>query len=97
MNLFHKGEFCSMLPKMEMKKFNMTIIRPLIYVEEEKIKSFAKQKGFLRITCQCPVGQNSYRKKTDKLIEIVEEIYPNVRQNLLYSALQYGSTKANKD
>ena len=76
MNLFHKGEFCSMLPKMEMKKFNINIIRPLMYVDEEKIKSFAKQKGFLRITCQCPVGQNSYRKKTDQLIESIEHFYP---------------------
>lgn len=94
MNLFHKGEFSTMLARIEMKKINMTLIRPLIYVQEELIKSFAKQMGFLRITCQCEKGQHSYRKKTDLLIQEIEELYPNIRQNLLHSALKYGSNKA---
>ena len=56
MNLLHKGEFAGNLPKLELVDFGVTIIRPLLFVAESEIKEFARQKGFARITCQCPVG-----------------------------------------
>ena len=67
MNLFHKAEFAANLPKVTMYDYGVTIIRPLIYTSEKEIKEFAKLYGFNRITCQCPVGQNSLRKQTDSL------------------------------
>ncbi len=94
MNLFHKGEFAGLLPKLEMKDFGITIIRPLIYISEADIKEFAKMYGFARITCRCPVGQNSVRKKTDVLIDEIEELFPNARRNIASAGLLYGSKKA---
>lgn len=94
MNLMQKGEFAGMLPKLEMVHFGVTIVRPLIYVSEEEIKNFAKESGFMRITCQCPVGQNSKRKEVEKLLSEMEGIYPNARQNLSSASLLFGSEKA---
>ncbi len=96
MNLLHKGEFAANLPKLEMVDYGVTIIRPLIFVGEEEIRTFAKQQGFMRITCQCPVGQNSLRRKTEELIKVLEENYPNARENLARAGLVYGSDKARK-
>ncbi len=96
MNLLHKGEFAGNLPKVPMVDYGVTIIRPLIFVSEEEIVSFAKLHGFARVTCQCPVGQNSLRKKTRDLIDELEQIYPNARTNLANAALLYGSNKALK-
>lgn len=96
MNLFHKGEFATMLPKLEMIDYGVTIIRPLIYLSEKEITSFAKLYGFRRITCQCPVGQKSVRKKTDLLLSDLEETFPNIRENVASAALLYGSEKARK-
>jgi tRNA 2-thiocytidine biosynthesis protein TtcA len=96
MNLLHKGEFAGNLPKVEMVDYGIDIIRPLIYVDEEEIRRFAKHYGFLRMTCQCPRGQNSLRKQTDDLLRIMEEYYPNCRVNLSYAIHQYGSNKAAK-
>ncbi len=96
MNLLHKGEFAGNLPKVPMVDYGVTIIRPLIFISEEEIVNFAKMYGFARITCQCPVGQNSLRKKTREMIEGLEELYPNARANLASAALQYGSDKALK-
>ncbi|MDB6080872.1 MAG: ttcA [Chlamydiia bacterium] len=95
MNLFHKGEFAGLLPKIKMVDYGVTIIRPLILTEEQLIKEFAKTYGFSRITCQCPVGQTSKRKKTDDLIKDIEEHFPHARTNLSQAALLYGSQKAN--
>lgn len=96
MNLLHKGEFCGTLPKIEMVDFQSTIIRPLIYVSEDETTEFAKLQGFSRIVCRCPVGQNSMRKKTDRLIDEMQALFPNVRGNLSLAALTYGSDKARK-
>ena len=94
MNLFHKGEFAANLAKVPMIDYGITIIRPLIYVPENDIREFAKLYGFARITCQCPVGQDSLRKKTDNLISLLEETYPNIRSNLSLASLLYASDKA---
>jgi len=96
MNLLHKAEFAGNLPKVFMHDYGVTIIRPLIYIAEEEIKEFAQKYGFARITCQCPVGQRSLRKKTDLLIKKMEETFPNCRINLAKAILRYGSDKALK-
>lgn len=96
MNLLHKGEFVGNLPKITMHDYGVTIIRPMIYISEEEIKTFAKQHNFLRVTCQCPVGQNSMRKQVDRLLTDIEALYPNARSNIAFAGLEYGSTKASK-
>jgi tRNA 2-thiocytidine biosynthesis protein TtcA len=94
MNLLHKGEFAAMLPKVPMQDYGVTIVRPLIYISEEEIGEFAKMYGFNRVVCQCPVGQNSMRKKTKDLIASLEKEFPNARENLSHASLRYGSRKA---
>lgn len=96
MNLLNKGEFAGLLPKIHMVDYGVTIIRPLIYLEESTIRTFAQQAGFARITCKCPVGQNSMRKKVDELLDQVEELYPNARENIASASIQYGSQKAQR-
>lgn len=94
LNLLQKAEFAANLPKVLMHHYGVTIIRPLIYASEELTRLFAKQYGFARITCQCPVGQHSKRKQVEKLIQEMEEHFPHVRNNLAKAGLLYGSTKA---
>lgn len=96
LNLFHKGEFAGNLPKLEMVDFGVTLIRPLIGSSEEEIRHFAKEYGFARITCQCPVGQKSMRKKVDRLLDDIEALFPNVRANVAQAGLLYGSDKARR-
>jgi tRNA 2-thiocytidine biosynthesis protein TtcA len=96
LNLLHKGEFAGNLPKLEMVDFDVTLIRPLIYIAENEIRHFAKEYGFARVSCQCPVGQNSMRKKVDRLLEEVESLFPNARNNLAQAGLLYGSDKARR-
>jgi len=96
LNLFHKAEFAANLPKVPMHDYGITIIRPLIYIDEESLRTFAQQYGFARITCQCPVGQNSKRKAVDQLLKEIETHFPHVRGNLARAGLLYGSDKALK-
>lgn len=94
MNLLHKGEFAGNLPKIRMHDYGITIIRPLIYISEQDIKTFAQQNGFARVMCRCPVGQNSKRKQVDQLLIEIESLFPNARANIAKAGLIYGSQKA---
>ncbi len=94
MNLLHKAEFAANLPKVPMIDYDITIIRPLLYIAESEIREFARLHGFARITCQCPVGQHSLRRKTEQLLLYIEETFPHVRENLARAGLLYGSDKA---
>ena len=94
MNLLHKGEFAGLLPKIGLHSYGVTVIRPLIYVEEQSIKTFAQQHGFSRIACRCPAGQTSMRRQTDGLLDTLGTVFPNARGNVASAALVYGSQKA---
>jgi tRNA(Ile)-lysidine synthase TilS/MesJ len=94
LNLLHKAEFAANLPKVHMHDYGVTIIRPLIYVDEEAIRTFAKAHGFARISCGCPVGQNSKRKVVDQILKDIEAHFPHARGNLARAGLLYGSNKA---
>lgn len=96
MNLLHKGEFEPNLPKVYMQEYQVTILRPLIYASEQDLICFAKQHHFFRITCQCPVGQDSKRKKTEALLKKLEEEFPNTRENLARAGQVYSLKKALK-
>ncbi|MGR3912427.1 MAG: tRNA 2-thiocytidine biosynthesis TtcA family protein [Candidatus Rhabdochlamydia sp.] len=96
MNLLHKGEFAGNLPKVPMHNYDVTIIRPLIFISEQEIVEFAKKYHFARISCQCPVGQTSVRKTVKEIIKELEEHFPHVRSNLAHAAKVYGSDKATR-
>jgi len=94
LNLFHKAEFEGMMPKIKMHKFGVSIIRPLIFVEEVEILKFAKLYEFLKTFCKCPIGQNSKRKDVKKIIDNIEDTFPSIKSNLSRASFLYGSKKA---
>lgn len=96
MNLLHKAEFAGNLPKIHMYDYGITIIRPLIYIPEQDIRTFAQQQGFARISCRCPIGQDSMRKQVENLISELENLFPNARENIAKAGLLYGSDKASR-
>ena len=94
LNLLHKGEFASQLPKVYMHNYDITIVRPLYYVSEEDIIKFAKYKNYFRYSCQCPIGKNSKRNTVKNLLNILSEDFPNTKTNLFHALQEYGSDKS---
>ena len=97
MNLFHKGEFAGILPKLKMYAYNITIIRPLIYVSESDIISFTRYYNIVKKTYTCPKEKDTRRSDIEKIIIKLEDIFPNIRKNLSLAAKNYGSNKAIKN
>ncbi|MDC7221963.1 MAG: ATP-binding protein [Spirochaetales bacterium] len=61
MNMAYKGEMSTMLPKLKYDNYPYTVIRPLAYVHEAEIVTFAEQMDFKKISCACNFDTTSKR------------------------------------
>ena len=62
MNLCAKGELSTMPVKLLYRKYPVTLIRPLAFLEERQIIACADEQGILKGSCTCPYGMNSKRR-----------------------------------
>ncbi len=82
LNLFYHGRIERMEPKMEFFDGRFTLIRPMAYLDEKDIVSYASHLPVHLTTCTCPYGnmtKRSYMK--DKIRELEHEI-PKLKINL---------------
>jgi tRNA 2-thiocytidine biosynthesis protein TtcA len=85
LNLFFRGEISTMAPKQELFKGKITLIRPLAYVQESLIKSFAKEKKLGHDSCVCPHSVTSNRNRMGRIIQDLEKISPDIKKNIYRS------------
>ncbi len=69
MNMLNKGELASMPPRLQYEKFPVTIIRPLVYVSEERLIEEAEKGEYAGFTCTCTYQDNSERKEARRKLE----------------------------
>ena len=68
MNLLAKGELSAMPIKLVYRKFPVTLIRPLAFLEERQIIACAEEQNILKAACTCPYGAASKRLDMRKKI-----------------------------
>jgi tRNA 2-thiocytidine biosynthesis protein TtcA len=68
MNLCSKGELSTMPIILRYRKYPVTLIRPLAYLEERQIIACAEERQILKAACTCPYGINSKRRDMRKRI-----------------------------
>ena len=62
MNMINKGKLLSMPIYLSYRKYPVSLIRPLAYIEEKQIIDCAKELDILAAACTCPYGINSGRR-----------------------------------
>lgn len=82
MNITFQGAFSAMTPKMEMKKFNMTIIRPLCLVNEADLQAMAQQNEYRKQIKNCPYENQSNRTAMKGILAQLEQLNDKARYNL---------------
>ena len=85
MNMCEKGELSTMPPKLSYEKYPLTIIRPLCYITEDRIKKHAEEAGFAGFTCTCTYQENSARKSARKKIEMITQGMENQKERMFFS------------
>jgi len=75
MNMTSKGVLSAMPMYLSYRKYPVSLIRPLGYLEERQIIACAEEQDILKASCTCPYGVNSGRR------EIRDRIAAFVRNN----------------
>ena len=68
MNMTSRGKLMAMPMFLRYRKYPVSLIRPLGYVEEQQIIACAGEKNILRAACTCPYGLRSERRDIRKRI-----------------------------
>ena len=92
MSVLYGSQFKTMMPKLHSTNFEgMELIRPLYYVKEKDIISWANYNELKFLNCACRFTEkseyedNSKRKEIKKLINDLKKINPNVDINIFKS------------
>ena len=95
LSMFYGAEIKTMMPKLHSENFEgLELIRPLYFVHEESVKSWAKTNGLTFLNCACKFTEENYEKvETDskrlemkRLIKELKKSNPNIDYNI-YKAL----------
>lgn len=86
MSILYNGETRSMPPKLLSDNKKHIVIRPLCYVQEKDIITFAKEQDYPIIPCTlCGSQENLARKRVNRLIQQLAEENPKIPSNILHA------------
>ncbi|MDR2510475.1 MAG: tRNA 2-thiocytidine biosynthesis TtcA family protein [Spirochaetaceae bacterium] len=68
MNMMAGGKLRGMPARLKYDKYPVTLIRPLVYLEERQVIACAAENGILKAACTCPYGRNSKRADIRKRV-----------------------------
>ena len=86
MTMFYEGRVNCFAPKSYMEKFNITIIRPMVYIDEYMIRKAVKDYNYPIIKNPCPADGHTKRQDVKELIKSLNASFPNLKEKL-FSAL----------
>lgn len=92
MSLLYEGRFYCFAPVTYLDRSDITLIRPLIYVEEADIKGFRNAYQLPVVKNPCPVDGYTKREYAKQLIKTLGNESPGLRERLFH-AIQTGSIK----
>ena len=85
LNLFFNSEISAMSPNQELFGGRLRVIRPLAYVEKNRITSFVKESKIPFYKYSCRKSYKSNRKKIADIIEDLRKICPDIKTNIFRS------------
>lgn len=85
LSMLFEGRFNVFKPRTYLDRMDITVIRPLIYVQEKQIETFLNSIPFAPTKNKCPAEGITKRTEIAKLLDDIEEKYPGARQKFLSS------------
>ena len=83
LNIIFTGKLATFKPKSFLDIKGITLIRPMVYLEEKIIKGIAKEKGLPEIENPCPVNKKTKREEIKVFLQGISETYPDFKQKVL--------------
>ncbi len=88
LNQFYGGKLAAMSAKLIADNGKHTVIRPLVYVEENDIAAYSLQKEFPIVDCGCPAQamEDQQRQRMKQLITELSKNIPQIRNSMIAAA-----------
>lgn len=82
MNMTFQGAISTMPPRLVMRKFDMTIIRPMCLIHESDLVEMARIRGYHKQIKNCPYEKDSHRSDMKEVLRRLQEMNPEARYSL---------------
>ena len=82
MNMTFQGAVSTMPPRLVMRKFDMTIIRPMCLVHVSDLVELAVLRGYRKQIKNCPYEKDSFRSDIKRILHELEKLNPEARYSL---------------
>lgn len=87
MTMFYEGRVNCFSPKSFMEKFNLSIIRPMVYIDEYMIKKAVRQYNYPVVKNPCIADGHTKRQEVKEMVKTLSSsAFPNLKDKL-FSAL----------
>lgn len=90
LSLLFEGKFTTFLPKTYLDRVGLTVIRPLIYVDESDVIGFVHKYNLPVAKSPCPVDGKTKREYVDQLLKQLIRENPGIKERL-FSAIESGN------
>lgn len=82
MSMFYEGRVSCFSPKTHLDRQDLTIIRPMVYIDEYMTKKATRDYNYPVIKNPCPADGHTNRQNVKELIQKLNIDIPNVKRNL---------------
>lgn len=85
LSMFYEGRINCFQPKTYLEEAGVTLIRPMVYIEERDARGFAKRHNLPIIENPCPANGHTKREEVKTLIDSLKKDIPSIKKNLFGS------------
>ena len=82
LNIFYSGEISTMRPSQPFFKGKFTVIRPMAFADESRIRDFAREQQFPEFVNPCPSANNSKRQEIKTTLKRLYATNKKIKGNI---------------
>ena len=87
MSLIYEGRISCFQPVTDLDRTGIIQIRPMLYIHEKTVDSFATRQNLPVLTNRCPVDKNTKREEIKQLVFDLSSTYPDLKERI-FGAMQ---------
>ena len=87
LSLIYEGRFYSFSPKTYLDRIDLTVIRPIMFVDEVEVIGFQHKYDLPVVKSKCPVDGYTKRQYAKELVRQLNQENPGVRERLFHAIL----------
>ena len=92
LSLFFEGRFYSFSPRTYLDRMDLTVIRPIMFVDEADVIGFMHKYELPVVKSRCPIDGLTKRQYAKELVRTLNKEHPGVKQRM-FTAILNGNIK----